>query len=158
MDVGMTTGFILLAEDDDDHTLLINDAFEEAGSEKRLERVRDGEELMDFLLHRGSYQDAKEFSPPDLILLDLNLPKKDGRKVLKEIKSDPNLSHIPVIVLTCSNNEEDVIETYALGGNSFIRKPVRFDQFVDVFKTLKKYWYEVVELPKHFRFPTKSIH
>lgn len=157
MDVEKTTGFILLAEDDDDHTLLINDAFEEAGSDKRLERVRDGEELMDFLLHRGSYRDAKESSVPDLILLDLNLPKKDGRKVLKEIKSDPNLSHIPVIVLTCSSNEEDVVETYALGGNSFIRKPARFDQFVDIFKSLKKYWCEVVELPHHFQFPTKSI-
>jgi len=140
-------GLILLAEDDDDHTLLISDALQEAGTQRRLERVRDGEELMDYLHQRGPYKDAAKAPRPDLILLDLNLPKKDGWQVLKEIKKNPDFSAIPVVVLTSSNNEEDIIASYVLGGNSFIRKPARFDEFVDVFRTLKKYWCETVELP-----------
>ncbi len=138
---------ILYAEDDEDDFLLVKDAFQESGLDTELRHVKDGEELMDYLLHQGSYQNLEESPRPMVILLDLNMPKKDGREALKEIKSNPQLRRIPVVVLTTSRAEEDVLQTYDLGVNSFIRKPIHFDRFVEIVKTLNKYWLDIVILP-----------
>ncbi len=138
---------ILLADDDADDRLLTRDAFDENRIRNVLETVEDGEELMDYLLHRGKYSGDGAKPHPSLILLDLNMPRKDGREALKEIKSSPTLRNIPVVVLTTSKAEEDVFRTYDLGVNSFIVKPVTFDGMVDVVRTLGKYWFEIVELP-----------
>ena len=110
--------------------------------------VENGEELMDYLHNRGSFADKDKYPTPGLILLDLNMPKKDGREALKEIKSDEHLRVIPVVVLTTSKAEEDILRTYDLGVSSFITKPVTFAALVDVMRTLSKYWFEIVELPK----------
>jgi len=138
---------ILLADDDADDRLLTRDAFEESRLRNQLEMVEDGEELMDYLLHRGKYAGDEARPRPSLILLDLNMPRKDGREALKEIKSCSDLRNIPVVVLTTSKAEEDIIRTYDLGVSSFIIKPVTFDGMVDVLKTLGRYWFEIVELP-----------
>jgi len=138
---------ILIAEDDDDDYLLITEAFEESRLANELRRVRDGEELMDYLLHNGKYADQADAPRPTIILLDLNMPRKDGREALAEIKSHPNLKSIPVIVLTTSKAEEDILTAYGVGANSFIRKPVSFDAFINTVKVLKEYWFEIVALP-----------
>lgn len=138
---------ILLADDDEDDYLLIRDSLRAAHLANEVRWVKDGEELMGYLLHQGAYKDHDKSPSPCLILLDLNMPRKDGREALKEIKMHPQLQHIPVVVLTTSKSEEDIIHTYNLGVNSFIRKPVNFEQFVEVMKTLGKYWFEIVELP-----------
>jgi CheY-like chemotaxis protein len=109
--------------------------------------VEDGEELMNYLHHSGKYTKSGDSPLPGIILLDLNMPKKDGREALKEIKADPKLRRIPVVVLTTSKAEEDIIRTYDLGINSFIVKPVTFDSLVHIVKTLGTYWFEIVELP-----------
>ncbi|MFO1464441.1 MAG: response regulator [bacterium] len=137
---------ILLAEDDEDHFLLARDALAEAAPGVELRWVRDGEELMDYLLRRGPFQSVVAAPSPRLILLDLNMPKKDGREALQEIKANPRLRAIPVVVLTTSRNDEDIHYTYSLGG-SFIRKPVRFEQIVQVFRAMANYWLETVESP-----------
>lgn len=136
---------ILMAEDDDDDFLLTQKALEKSQLINRLVRVRDGEELLDYLHHRGKFRDVAEW--PGVVLLDLNMPKKDGREALKEIKSDKNLSSIPVVVFTTSKAEEDIFRSYQLGVNSFITKPVTFDNLINVVQTLGRYWFEVVELP-----------
>ena len=138
---------ILVADDDPDDRMLTRDAFEESRLRNVLEMVEDGEELMDYLNHRGKYSGDGAKPHPSLILLDLNMPRKDGREALKEIKTNPNLRNIPVVVLTTSKAEEDILRTYDLGVNSFIIKPVTFDGMVDVVKTIGKYWFELVELP-----------
>ncbi|HNX69041.1 MAG TPA: response regulator [Candidatus Omnitrophota bacterium] len=138
---------ILMAEDDEDDYLLAAKALYEARLLNEVHRVKDGEELMDYLLSHGTYQDRQVYPLPLLILLDLNLPKKDGREALKEIKAHPELSKIPVVVLTTSKSEEDVAKTYDLGVSSFIRKPVTFQGLVDIMKTLKHYWLDIVTLP-----------
>ena len=138
---------ILMAEDDEDDYMLTKEAFEEAGLKTDLRWVRDGEELMDYLLRRGSYQESASAPRPTLILLDLNMPKKDGREALKEIKAHPDLRAIPVLAMTTSNAKEDIQNTYALGANSFIRKPVGFNRFVDVVRVIDKYWLDIVRLP-----------
>jgi len=138
---------ILLADDDADDRLLTRDAFQESRIRNVLETVEDGEELMDYLLHRGNYSGDGAKPHPSLILLDLNMPRKDGREALKEIKGNPNLRNIPIVVLTTSKAEEDILRTYDLGVNSFIIKPVTFDGMVDMIRTLGKYWFEIVELP-----------
>jgi two-component system, response regulator len=138
---------ILVAEDDEDDRMLMQDALEENRLANDLHFVGDGEELMDFLLHRGQYSDPTTAPRPSLILLDLNMPRKDGREALKEIKSDPNLRQIPVVVLTTSKAEEDILRTYDLGVSSFISKPVIFDSMVQIIKALGTYWFEIVELP-----------
>ena len=102
---------------------------------------------MDYLLHRGKFSGDQERARPGLILLDLNMPRKDGREALREIKSHPELHSIPVVVMTTSKAEEDILSTYNLGANSFITKPVTFEGLVDVLKIIGKYWFEVVELP-----------
>lgn len=138
---------ILLAEDDEDDYLLIKDALKESRLVNDIYWVKDGEELMDYLLRQGEYEDARKSPRPYLILLDLNMPKKDGREALKEIKAHPALRHIPVVILTTSKSEEDILRSYDLGVNSYIRKPVQFNEFVETVKTLGKYWFEIVELP-----------
>lgn len=127
--------------------MLTRDAFEESRIRNVLETVEDGEELMDYLNSRGKYSGENARPHPSLILLDLNMPRKDGREALKEIKSDPKLRNIPVVVLTTSKADEDIFRTYDLGVNSFIIKPVTFDGMVDVVKALGRYWFEIVELP-----------
>jgi CheY-like chemotaxis protein len=102
---------------------------------------------MDYLYKRGKFSQLKEWHLPGLILLDLNMPRKDGREALQEIKADPNLRRIPIVVLTTSDEEEDIYRTYDLGVNSFITKPVSFEGLVEIMKTLKLYWFEIVELP-----------
>ncbi|NMF57684.1 response regulator [Pseudanabaena yagii] len=138
---------ILVAEDDEDDRMLMQDALEENRLANDLHFVCDGEELMDYLRHRGQYSDPKVAPRPSLILLDLNMPRKDGREALKEIKSDPALRQIPVVVLTTSKAEEDILRTYDLGVSSFIAKPVIFESMVQIIKALGKYWFEIVELP-----------
>ncbi len=142
-----TSVTILMADDDEDDCLLAREALAESRLANELHIVSDGEELMDYLYHRGLYTDGKMAPRPGLILLDLNMPKKDGREALREIKTDPNLKKIPVVVLTTSRAEEDIYRTYDLGANSFIIKPVTFASLVEVMKIIGKYWFEIVELP-----------
>ena len=138
---------ILMAEDDAEDRMLVKDAWKESRLANELRFVEDGEELMDYLRHSGKYAGPGDSLRPGLILLDLNMPKKDGREVLEEIKADPDLRSIPIVVLTQSKAEEDNIRSYDLGVSSYIIKPVTFDKLVDVTKTLGKYWLEIVELP-----------
>jgi len=138
---------ILLAEDDPDDRLMATEALEESRLANDLHIVEDGEELMDFLCQQGKYAKMEDWSLPGLILLDLNMPKKDGREALKEIKADVRLRRIPIVILTTSTEEEDIFRSYDLGVNSFITKPVSFESLVDIMKTLKIYWFEIVELP-----------
>jgi CheY-like chemotaxis protein len=138
---------ILMADDDEDDRMMAKEALEEARLVNAIRFVEDGEELMDYLYHRGNYADAKNAPRPGLILLDLNMPKKDGREALKEIKGDPDLRRIPIVVLTTSKAEEDIFRTYDLGVNSFITKPVSFERLVEIMKGLARYWFEIVELP-----------
>ncbi len=138
---------ILMAEDDPDDRLLASEALRESKVANELHFVEDGEELMDYLHRHGKYTGLSKQPLPGLLLLDLNMPRKDGREALKEIKSDPLLRRLPVIVLTTSQAEEDVLRSYDLGVNSFIRKPVTFDRLVEVVKVIGQYWFEVVELP-----------
>lgn len=138
---------ILYADDDKDDQLLVKDALTEARLANVMHFVEDGEQLMDYLYNRGKYTDVEKHPRPGLVLLDLNMPKKDGREALKEIKADPDLRTIPVVVLTTSKVEEDILKTYDLGVNSFIVKPVTFISLVDIVKTLAIYWFEIVKLP-----------
>lgn len=139
---------ILIAEDDEDDYLLTRDAFEEAGVGSELRWVKDGEELMDYLLRRGTYANSSASPQPSLILLDLNMPKKDGREALREIKASRDLCRIPVLAMTTSNAKEDIQYTYGHGVNSFIRKPLGFNRLVDVVKVIEKYWLQTVKLPQ----------
>ena len=138
---------ILMADDDPDDQMLTKDAFEECRLSNDLRFVNDGEKLMDYLCRRGDFENPEESPRPGLILLDLNMPRKDGREALGEIKSDPDLRRIPVVVLTTSKAEEDILKSYDLGVNSFIVKPVSFEKLVEVVKALGKYWIQIVELP-----------
>ena len=138
---------ILLADDDADDRMLTRDALAESRLANNLKFVEDGEQLMDYLCRRGNYASAEDAPRPGLILLDLNMPRKDGREALREIKSNPNLRHIPIVVLTTSKAEEDIYRTYDLGVNSFITKPVTFEGLVGVMRALGRYWFEIVELP-----------
>ena len=138
---------ILMAEDDPDDRLLSKEALAEANVNYDLRFVMDGEELLDYLCSRDEYQNSEHAPRPDLILLDLNMPRKDGREALQEIKADPQLWSIPVVVLTTSRSEEDVVRSYDLGVSGYVTKPVRFEKLVEVMKTIGKYWFEMVELP-----------
>ena len=139
---------ILVADDDSDDRLLIKDAFDENKVSNPLAFVKDGEELMDYLKRRGNYAHLEKAPLPGIILLDLNMPKKDGRKALEEIKTDRDLQRIPVVILTTSQADEDIARTYGLGVSSFITKPVTFDGLCDVVMTLRHYWFEIVALPR----------
>lgn len=138
---------ILIADDDAEDRMLIQEALDESRLKNHIQFVENGEELMDYLHNRGQFSDKEKYPNPGLILLDLNMPKKDGREALKEIKSEEKLRMIPIVVLTTSKAEEDILKTYDLGVSSFITKPVTFSSLVDVMKTLSKYWFEIVELP-----------
>jgi len=138
---------ILLADDDPDDRQLTRDAFAQNRLANELATVEDGEELMDYLHRRGRYQNLNGKTLPGLILLDLNMPRKDGREALKEIKADPILRRIPIVVLTTSKAEEDILRSYDLGVNSYVTKPVTFKSLVELIKVLGQYWFEVVELP-----------
>lgn len=140
----MTTLNILLVEDDPADVELTMEALKDSKLWIKLSTVEDGEEAMSFLRKQGRYLDAPE---PDLVLLDLNLPKKDGREVLKEIKEDPALKHIPVVILTTSSSETDIVQTYQLGANCYITKPVGLDQFTKVVSAIDSFWFTVVKLP-----------
>ncbi|WP_371569958.1 response regulator [Streptomyces canus] len=138
---------VLLVEDDPGDELMTREAFEDNKIGNTLHVVRDGEEALDFLYRRGDHTDAPQ---PDLILLDLNLPKYDGRQVLEEIKSDPELSHIPVVVLTTSSAEEDILRSYKLHANAYVTKPVDLDQFIAAVRQIDDFFVQVVRLPRHF--------
>jgi CheY-like chemotaxis protein len=140
---------ILIAEDDEEDRMLVEEAMEESLLVNPLYFVQNGEEVMDFLYNIGKYADKNKYPLPGLILLDLNMPKKDGRQVLGEIRQDPNLKKIPIIILTTSKAEEDILRSYDLGVNSYITKPVTFDGLVEIVKNLGKYWFEIVTIPYH---------
>ncbi|MFF7952513.1 response regulator [Streptomyces griseorubiginosus] len=138
---------VLLVEDDPGDELMTREAFEDNKIGNTLHVVRDGEEALDFLYRRGEHTEAPQ---PDLILLDLNLPKYDGRQVLEKIKSDPELSHIPVVVLTTSAAEEDILRSYRLHANAYVTKPVDLDQFIAAVRQIDDFFVQVVRLPRHF--------
>ena len=139
---------ILLADDDEEDRMLACDALAESRLSNDITCVTDGEDLMDYLHRRGKYAPPAEAPRPGLILLDLNMPKKDGREALREIKSDPDLRQISVVVLTTSKAEEDIYSSYDSGASSFISKPVTFEGLVEVMKGLGRYWFEIVDLPR----------
>ncbi|MDT5122166.1 MAG: hypothetical protein QOC96_1648 [Acidobacteriota bacterium] len=139
---------ILLADDDEEDRMLACDALKESRLSNEIYCVTDGEDLMDYLHHRGKYIPPAEAPRPGLILLDLNMPKKDGREALREIKSDLNLRQIPVVVMTTSKAHEDIFISYDSGASSFISKPVTFEGLIDVMKGLGRYWFEIIDLPR----------
>jgi CheY-like chemotaxis protein len=143
---------ILLADDDEEDRMLAADAMHESRVANDLRFVEDGEELLDYLYKRGRFSAPDAAPSPGLILLDLNMPRKDGREALREIKADPDLRRIPVVVLTTSKAEEDIYRTYDLGANSFITKPVSFEGLVNVMRDIGRYWIEIVELPPDHPF------
>ncbi|MEM6263295.1 MAG: response regulator [Bacteroidota bacterium] len=138
---------ILMADDDPEDRMLTKDALEEGRLANPIQFVEDGEQLLKYLRREGEFGNEDHYPEPGIILLDLNMPKKDGREALREIKSDPKLRRIPVVILTTSKAEEDILRSYDLGVSSFITKPVTFDGLVDLMQTLSKYWFEIVELP-----------
>ena len=139
---------ILLADDDEDDLQMVKEALQKNRLGNDIRTTGDGEELLDYLLRRGRYTDPSDSPRPGLILLDLNMPKKDGREALAEIKTNPDLQQIPVIMLTSSKAEEDVFRSYHLGVNSFITKPVTLAGLAEAMKVLSQYWFEIVELPR----------
>jgi two-component system, response regulator len=138
---------ILMADDDEEDCAMTKDALADSRLVNEMRFVHDGEELMDYLYRRGAYGNGDEAPRPGVILLDLNMPKKDGREALAEIKSDQDLRAIPVCVLTTSAAEEDIYRSYDLGVNSFITKPVTFAGLVEVLQAWSRYWFEIVDLP-----------
>jgi CheY-like chemotaxis protein len=135
---------VLIVEDSKADLRLTMEALKDCKLMLDIEAVKDGVEAMDFLRKKGEYKNS---SKPDLILLDLNLPRKDGKKVLEEIKSDAHLKRIPVVILTVSSDEQDIIETYDLHANCFITKPVDLNQFIQVVKSIESFWFTIVNLP-----------
>ena len=139
---------LLMAEDDPQDQFMVKRAFTHARCLNEIAIVEDGEELLAYLRREGKHQAA---SRPDLILLDLNMPRKSGREALAEVKSDPALRGIPIIILTTSNADEDILRSYDLGANSYIQKPVTFEKLVDVARLIGEYWMEIVKLPPQAR-------
>lgn len=138
---------ILMADDDPDDRMLTIRALKKGRLANHVETVGDGEELMDYLLRRGEYADPRSSPRPGIILLDLNMPRMDGREALREIKSHPDLRRIPVVVLSTSETEEDILRSYDLGVNAFVTKPVSFNGLVDAVQKLGQFWLQVVRLP-----------
>jgi len=136
-----------MADDDADDRRLTRDAFAEAKLVNDLRFVEDGVELLDYLYRRGKYSDPASSPRPSILLLDLNMPRKDGREALKEIKSDKQFNLIRVLIMTTSKAEEDIVRSYSLSAASYISKPVTFDGLVEVVRALGHYWLEIVELP-----------
>jgi CheY-like chemotaxis protein len=141
------SNLILMAEDDSDDQLLVQDALAETGYGLDLRFVGNGVELMDYLRQKNQFNLPGSSPSPGLIILDLNMPRKDGREALREIKGDPELRTIPVVVLTTSTAEPDIARAYELGANSFISKPVAFDLLVNTMKSIGQYWFNIVVLP-----------
>ena len=138
---------LLIADDDPDDRMMTQAALEESYLLNSLYFVENGQELMDFLKRRGKYTDPATSPRPDLILLDLNMPRKDGREALMEIKADPDLRAVPIIVLTTSKSEQDILKSYDLGVNCFISKPVLFEELIEVVRSIGQYWFDIVKLP-----------
>ena len=138
---------ILIADDDADDRMMAREALEECRLANNIDFVEDGVELLAYLRGQGEFVTKGLPKRPGLIILDLNMPKMDGREALREIKADPALRRIPVVVMTTSKAEEDIYRTYDLGVSSFVTKPVTFDGLVAVMKALGSYWFEIVELP-----------
>jgi CheY-like chemotaxis protein len=138
---------ILMADDDAEDRMLAKEALQECRLANELRFVEDGEQLLDYLHRKGDFADPATSPKPGLILLDLKMPRKSGLEALEEIKRDPELRQIPVVVLTTSRAEEDIYRSYDLGVNSFVSKPVSFQGLVDIMRTMGKYWFEIVELP-----------
>ena len=138
---------LLIADDDPDDRMMTQAALEESYLLNSLYFVENGQELMDFLKRRGKYTDPATSPRPDLVLLDLNMPRKDGREALMEIKADPELRSIPIIVLTTSKSEQDILKSYDLGVNCFISKPVLFEELIEVVRSIGQYWFDIVKLP-----------
>ena len=139
---------ILMAEDDPEDQMLVREGLAESRLANDLHMVENGEELMDYLRRSGKFSDPDQSPCPGLILLDLNMPRMNGREALELIKADPDLCSIPVVVLTSSKSEEDILRSYNLGANSYITKPVTFEALAHILKILGKYWFEIVELPR----------
>jgi CheY-like chemotaxis protein len=138
---------ILMADDDEDDRLLTQDALNESRVLNRLSCVEDGVELLQYLRREGQFSDKEQYPWPGLILLDLNMPRMDGREALQHLKQDPDLKSIPVVILTTSKQEEDMVKGYGLGAASYITKPVNFEDLVTLMKAIGKYWVEIVDLP-----------
>jgi len=138
---------ILMADDDPDDRQLTREAFEESRLGNDLRFVEDGEELLDYMYRRGKYVDPESSPRPSIILLDLNMPRKDGREALQIIRAEPSFRPIRVIIMTTSKAEEDMLRSYDLSAASYITKPVTFERLVEVIRALGKYWLEIVELP-----------
>lgn len=147
MNVPGTPITILLVDDDEEDREMTREACAKGLVDNGFFAVKDGDECMDYLYQRGAFSNPKAAPRPSLILLDLNMPRKDGRAVLQEIKRDPDLRHIPVVVLTTSKVEEDVVRSYGLGANSYVVKPVTLHKLLEVVIDLGKYWFNIVELP-----------
>ncbi len=135
---------VLLVEDNPADALLMEEVLKDDGMRFQLHIVTNGDEALDFLYRRGTHKEAMR---PDLIMLDLNLPKRDGREVLADIKNDPALRNIPVLVITTSQSEEDVLKSYDLHANCYITKPVRLNQFLEMMKCIEQFWFNLVTLP-----------
>ncbi len=138
---------ILIAEDDPDDRMLTIRALQQNRLANDIKWVEDGEELMDYLHRRGAYADDGSAPRPGLILLDLNMPRMDGREALQAIKADPELRRIPVVVLTTSRAEQDIVQSYDLGVNAFVTKPVTFEELANAIRVLGNFWFEIVKLP-----------
>lgn len=139
---------IVIADDDPEDRMLAEDALKESRLVNDIRVVEDGEELLEYLQQRGRFADHESAPRPGLILLDLNMPRMDGREALQRIKNDPELRRIPVVILTTSKAEEDIYRSYDLGVNSFIIKPVTFESLVNIMRVLERYWFEIVEIPR----------
>ena len=136
---------VLVADDDEDDRTFIRKAWEKSRVANNLRFVADGEELAEYLNHTGRYPDTASAPRPAVILLDLNMPRKDGQESLRDIKADPDLRQIPIVVLTASQAEEDILRSYDLGANSYVTKPVTFEALTDVLRVLGRYWIEIVD-------------
>jgi CheY-like chemotaxis protein len=139
---------VIIAEDDPDDRLLIRDAIQEATTQGvEIRFVQDGAEMLDYLYHRGKFNEEKDTPLPELVLLDLNMPRKSGLEVLAEIKQDPALRTIPVVLLTTSRAPEHIARSYELGGSGFVTKPNTYSELVDLMRSIERYWFRTVELP-----------
>ncbi|OZI06285.1 two-component system response regulator [Siphonobacter sp. BAB-5385] len=138
---------ILVADDDEDDRFLIRTAFRDSQLTNDIFFVADGVELMQFLHHQGPYADAEKYPRPGIIFLDLNMPRKDGWEALSEIKQNPELKAIPVVVLTTSNSERDILRTYESGANCYITKPISFDQLLQIVKSFGQFWLSIASIP-----------